>query len=320
MNLLLLVSINTYLPKERFMIISGPYCPTSISSIGKLCLRRQAKPRYDCICDSCSKNFSERQDIFDARLNHIDMSVCGQCARLPNSSKAGLKAGYDENGNLKPNAGRFSSERVAKMSDSEYKLFCLQRKRASEIFQEILKNSPEKFKEHYDKVFKNSKIGYISAGQRQVYENLLLNDSSFLLEHTVEGIRCDIVHLEKKVVVEYYGDFWHLNPSKYNSDYYSNAIKMTAKEKWQKDRARNFVLRNKGYRVIIVWESAWKSDPQKYLRIILDAIDHKDESKSTISAPKQKYRWMYNANLSKRSLVRVELVDEKLKHGWRLGT
>jgi len=301
------------------MIISGLYCPVSISSIQKLAIYKSAKPRYDCICDSCQKSFSERHDIFDARLKHINMSVCGQCARRPNSSKAALKGCYYEDGTLRPNSGRFSSERVAKMPDSEYVLFCLQRKRAAEIFQDTLKNNPEKFKEHYDKIFKNSKIGYISFGQRQIYENLILNDSSFLLEHTVEGIRCDIVHLETKVVIEYYGDFWHLNPLMYSGDYYSTVIKMTAKEKWQKDRARNFVLRSKGYKVIVVWENAWKSDPQKYLRIILDAIGHKDESKSTISPPKQKYRWMHNTNINKRSLVRVELVDEKLKHGWKFG-
>lgn len=301
------------------MIISGLYCPVSITSIQKLAINKSAKPRYDCICDSCSKPFSERQDIFDARLKYINLSVCGKCARRSNSSKAALKGCYYEDGTLRPNSGRFSSERVAKMSIPEYENFCLQRKRAAESFQETLNGDPEKFKQHYDKVFKKSKIGYISAGQREIYENLLLNDSSFLLEHTVEGIRCDIVHLETKVVIEYYGDFWHLNPELYKSDYYSTAIKMTAEAKWKKDRARNFVLRNKGYKVIVVWESAWKANPQKYLRIILDAIGDKSDAKSTISPPKQIYRWMNNKVLNKRSLVRIDLVDEKLKHGWQLG-
>jgi len=40
---------------------------------------------------------------------------------------------------------------------------------------------------------------------------------------------------------------------------------MTAKEKWKKDRAKNFRLRRLGWQVIIIWENEWNKNRQQVL-------------------------------------------------------
>ncbi len=61
-----------------------------------------------------------------------------------------------------------------------------------------------------------------------------------------------------KKVIECYGDYWHCNPKKYKSDYYNKSLRMTAKEKWDKDAIKTNKLMSVGYDVEIVWENSKK--------------------------------------------------------------
>jgi len=65
------------------------------------------------------------------------------------------------------------------------------------------------------------------------------------------------------MIIEYSGDFWHANPRLYQPDDYIEVLKMTAKEKWTKDRKRRFALRKCGFEVMVIWETEWKNARQK---------------------------------------------------------
>jgi hypothetical protein len=43
---------------------------------------------------------------------------------------------------------------------------------------------------------------------------------------------------DNNVIIEYNGDYWHCNPSKYKEDFYNDRINMTSKEKWEKDKQK----------------------------------------------------------------------------------
>lgn len=65
---------------------------------------------------------------------------------------------------------------------------------------------------------------------------------------------------ELKIVIEYYGDYWHCNPKFYNENYYHKIMKRFAYEIWEKDKTRIDYLFNhefkKNITILIIWESS----------------------------------------------------------------
>jgi very-short-patch-repair endonuclease len=70
-----------------------------------------------------------------------------------------------------------------------------------------------------------------------------------------------------KKVVEFYGDYWHANPNKFDSSkiFYNNKL---AAEIWEKDLNRVDWLRSEEYDVMIVWESDWRLDKENCIKRI----------------------------------------------------
>ena len=58
------------------------------------------------------------------------------------------------------------------------------------------------------------------------------------------------------MVIEYYGDYWHCNPKKYESEFFHSQIKLTAKEIWIKDKNRLNLIMESASSVIIIWEDS----------------------------------------------------------------
>lgn len=298
------------------MILKGEHVLSFKEDGSKVNSRKRAKAKIECQCDKCGKVFIENADIFNRRISLMNKEYCGSCARPFMARRAVLIGLYDESGKLKPNSGRFTSEKVKALNVDEYERYCEHRRKIARDFHEKL-NSDENFKRtHYNKIFKNSKIGYISKGQREIFE--LLENDGFLLEQIVDGFKVDIVNLKNKVIIEYYGDFWHANPRKFKPDDWIKLIGMSAQEKWNSDRRRNFALRNLGYKIIIIWENEWLNDREKVFHKLKSFKDDnwifpKWEPFET------KRKWMTNFNLKKWATVLNNDVNAFLSVGWILG-
>jgi len=65
----------------------------------------------------------------------------------------------------------------------------------------------------------------------------------------------DYVDIDNKHIIEVYGDYWHCNPAMFDRNQYHSQLKLTAKEKWQKDLVRKTDLESLGYTVTVVWEN-----------------------------------------------------------------
>lgn len=81
--------------------------------------------------------------------------------------------------------------------------------------------------------------------------------SQYVFMHECGAYAVDYYNKEMKLVVEYNGDYWHMNPKIFKADDFIKQSGVTAKEIWAKDEERLNFLRNhnKIDKVIVVWES-----------------------------------------------------------------
>lgn len=81
--------------------------------------------------------------------------------------------------------------------------------------------------------------------------------------------------INRKVVVEFYGDYFHTNPSVYSANEYIVKKSKTARKLWGIDAERKKLLEDAGYNVIIVWQHDYRQDMTKTLLNLVKAIDSK---------------------------------------------
>lgn len=83
------------------------------------------------------------------------------------------------------------------------------------------------------------------------------------------------------IVIEFYGNYFHLNPEKYSPDFiqYKNHEKcITAKDKWKHDRERiEDIQETLNCKVIIVWESTYRNDKKGTIKSLIQMINNKEQ-------------------------------------------
>lgn len=83
----------------------------------------------------------------------------------------------------------------------------------------------------------------------------------------------DVLFAEKKLIVEYFGDLWHMSPRRFEKDQYHYLTRKTACQVWERDHKKmeNFV--SIGYKILVIWESDWKNDRVSCEEKITDAYN-----------------------------------------------
>lgn len=94
--------------------------------------------------------------------------------------------------------------------------------------------------------------------EKKVHLMMIDNGFSELEQNTQVGIY-NVDFLLGNSIVECFGDYWHCRPGKYEATYFHKQLKMTAEEKWEKDRIKIDFLKEKGYRVLVLWGSDIKN-------------------------------------------------------------
>lgn len=104
----------------------------------------------------------------------------------------------------------------------------------------------------------------ISKAEKQIAE-VLSENFGIKTQQTINGSSWvyDIIFQDK--IIEYHGDYWHCNPSKYSESYYHSRLKMTAKEKWNLDTIKKEYAISQGYQYFVIWESDFHKNPQKII-------------------------------------------------------
>lgn len=248
-----------------------------------------------CSCDICNKEYEQRTCVTNYRRNGKianGKDFCCECVtkahhkiiadlgtkalskltkkqRIENASMGG-KIGCKNPNNIKT---RFNDEFWSKKTKEEKKEYGV---RANNGLQKKLKD-PVFAAQHFAKIFAQTKIGYQSKGHKDLHA--LIEKMGFKSHIQIGQITVDECNEELKIVIEYNGDMWHCNPRTWKANQYNSAIRMTAGEKWRKDIARHHILKRSGYKTIVVWESEWIKNAQKYLDRIKEACDEISKQK-----------------------------------------
>lgn len=90
---------------------------------------------------------------------------------------------------------------------------------------------------------------FIKIDNRQMFPDILIN---------------------KKIVIECFGDYWHCNPEFYNKNYFHKQIRKYSSEIWEYDNEKEKIFKNNGYQVIRIWENDFMKN-----KITLDEIKNK---------------------------------------------
>lgn len=200
-------------------------------------------------CDTCGLVYIEKYTRTINSVKHHMKELCSKC-RIPLGCAIAGKAS-----SLTENKGRFTKERWStKTVEEKY----IHAKRANDGLQFKINNVPGFKDEYYKKIFQNSKIGFTSKGHNELHQ--FLEEYGFEQHTIISNMQVDECNNLLKIVVEYNGDMYHCNPRKWKPEQYNTAIKMTASEKWEKDRNRMWVLKKLGYITFVVWEEDWKAN------------------------------------------------------------
>jgi hypothetical protein len=215
---------------------------------------RKSQNREMVSCLNCNKLFERYKKILHPRSGKLQQYCSNECNRSSKEKKEKLKIWITDNNPMKD---PISVEKISKTKLEKYGNYKY--------------NNPEKaantcMRKYGTACYFDSPSAILSNGkriskfQKQTYDLVLLEYPDARLEEYLKDARCsvDIYIPSLKKAIECYGDYWHCNPSKCQPDYYNKSLRMTAKEKWNKDAIRTDKLVLAGYGVEIVWENSKK--------------------------------------------------------------
>jgi G:T-mismatch repair DNA endonuclease (very short patch repair protein) len=84
---------------------------------------------------------------------------------------------------------------------------------------------------------------------------------------------------DKKKLIEFYGDYWHMNPEKYLDTYIHPVIGITAKHKHALDATKVRIAKDNGYDTLIIWESEWLVSKELVIRKVKEFLDETRNNK-----------------------------------------
>lgn len=115
-----------------------------------------------------------------------------------------------------------------------------------------------------------------SAGQKELHEVLLNLGYASIPEYRVNNKPFDCGIPSKKLLFEFNGTYWHLDPRKFDAHYWDEFRNVFAEEVWRKDMKKVLDAKRKGYRTITIWQQDWEAtdDKQSYL---LNKINERTE-------------------------------------------
>jgi G:T-mismatch repair DNA endonuclease (very short patch repair protein) len=265
-------------------------------------LQRLRSPR--CIEYWLKKGFSEliaKEKVFlyqqkNGKQNEIKYSKEERAKRSPFCVEYWLEKGFsltESKKIIKQNSSTISLPTLIKkygekLGTEKYNQICAHRKNfytfngyiqkygieeGSRIWQQKFKNRPNSkkannfFKQLIEVVPKEYKI-YAATSELGEY-GINSNGIYYFYDFVIPSL---------KICVEFNGDYWHCNPSKYLPEFVHKQSRLTAKEIQQKDNIKHEAIKKlRGFDVYVVWESEYKVMLPVIQNIIVNRIKENEK-------------------------------------------
>jgi len=89
-------------------------------------------------------------------------------------------------------------------------------------------------------------------------------DKEFFISDSKNFYKYDFKY--NNIIIEFHGDYWHMNPNIYSENDIHNVTKKVAKDVWDHDKHKKIIAENRGYIVLTVWESDWLRDSESVIK------------------------------------------------------
>jgi len=99
----------------------------------------------------------------------------------------------------------------------------------------------------------------ISKDELEFLRHFNIPDTRNNRQKYIKPFKVDGYDDKTNTIYEFLGDYWHGNPSKYNSKYINQRCKKTANELYNSTFVRLNKLKGMGYNLKYIWEHDWKN-------------------------------------------------------------
>ena len=77
----------------------------------------------------------------------------------------------------------------------------------------------------------------------------------------------------KNKLIEFNGDYWHMNPLIFSKDDINKTTKMTAQQIWDKDNEKRMTAELNNYQLLIIWESEYYNDVSGVIKKCMEFLN-----------------------------------------------
>lgn len=230
------------------------------------------------VCPSCKKTIlTKSKNKTIACRNHfnkIEKNI--ECKKCSLESQIGTGNPFYGKKHTKKTKKEISKSRKGKgMGENNSMANPTHRKKASENLKKkwlsgdmehARKIMSDKLKE--TRILGKIKSSITSKKEKEIFVFLKKRGLKVITSYRVDSKVCDIFLPNLNLIIEYFGDYWHCNPLKYDENYFNQKKNMTAKEIWNYDKLKIDLIKNNGYNLEVIWESELKHNNDKIITIL----------------------------------------------------
>jgi len=204
------------------------------------------------------------------------------------SAKTRIKLSESHKGQIPWSAGKPLPEKTKKKIGLKKKKWFEdhpeEKEKQSFRIQKWLNEHPE-FREQASKRRAKQKFPFKDSKSVEIKIQEILKgfDIPFKKHHNIKlensNHQADIL-VEPNLIIEGFGDYWHFNPKKYDSESIQKRRQKTikVKEVWNYDKYVIDGMKKQGYKVLVVWESDLKNDLENSAGRILKFLKNNDKN------------------------------------------